>query len=365
MLEPNTEIRHTNDLDFWVVARTNSLGFPDREPPPPERAAASCHVAVIGDSFVAAIEVPIADKLQVRLEALAAVALPELDVTVSAYGRGGTGQVNQLPLYDEYARRLSPNLVVLVFDPNDFENNSAVLSALRQGHDPRRMPYAYPERTADGGFRLRPADPGFLRPDGPSWYWRWLGLPPPSETRREAAIRTLAGHSLFARWLDGKRLALFPRAHRPGFTERAALLAARPGYEWVFEGWRLTSLSQWDFSRLPLADNPPPAFAEALEFTAWVLAEFKRRADRDGAALIVLSTYQAGDAHTRASMTLRGMAGELGIPVINQYEWIANNGYYVHDAHWPHDAHWNPQGHQWAAEAILDWLRRRPEVCED
>ena len=59
------------------------------------------------------------------------------------------------------------------------------------------------------------------------------------------------------------------------------------------------------------------------------------------------------------------MAGELGIPVINQHEWIANNGYYVHDAHWPHDAHWNPQGHQWAAEAILDWLRRRPEVCED
>ena len=115
-------------------------------------------MAVIGESFVAALEVPIADKLQVRLEALAAAALPELDVTVSAYGRRGTGQVNQLPLYDEYARRLSPNLVVLVFDPNDFENNSAVLSALRQGHDPRRMPYAYPERTADGGFRLRPAD---------------------------------------------------------------------------------------------------------------------------------------------------------------------------------------------------------------
>ena len=64
LYEPHAEVRYTNNLDFWTTQRANSLGFLDREPPDPERAAASCHVAVFGDSFVEASQVPIADKLK-------------------------------------------------------------------------------------------------------------------------------------------------------------------------------------------------------------------------------------------------------------------------------------------------------------
>ena len=39
---PHSEVRTTNRLDYWVVFRTNSLGFADREPISPERAAQSC-----------------------------------------------------------------------------------------------------------------------------------------------------------------------------------------------------------------------------------------------------------------------------------------------------------------------------------
>ena len=46
MLEPDTEVRGTNHRDFWTVSRTNRQGFLDREPIDPERAAASCHVAL-------------------------------------------------------------------------------------------------------------------------------------------------------------------------------------------------------------------------------------------------------------------------------------------------------------------------------
>ena len=69
---PDTEVRWTNMLDFWTVQRTNRLGFLDREPPSPERAAESCHIAVIGDSFVEALSVSIAEKFHVRLEETAA-----------------------------------------------------------------------------------------------------------------------------------------------------------------------------------------------------------------------------------------------------------------------------------------------------
>ena len=358
LYEPHAEVRRTNGLDYWTVQRANSLGFLDREPPDPERAAASCHVAVIGDSFVEAIEVPIGDKLHVRLEALAAAALPELTVTASAWGRRGTGQASQLPYYDEYARTLRPDLVVLVAVDNDFMDNSAAVTALRsrQGDDPARMPYAYPERDGDGGIRLRPPHPDF-RPSG-----EFPQGSPASERWHEALGRGLAERSLFAAWLDGKRRALIPRDPRPPIEERAALLAARPGYGWILDGWEPPS---GPLDERLLEEDPLPVFAEAFEFTSWALAEFRRRAGRDGAALAILSTHRMGGAHSRYSELLRGIADTLGIPVIGQYDWIASRDGRIEDAHWPHDLHWTPQGHQWAAEAILDWLRRHSEVCED
>ena len=366
LYEPHAEVRHTNGLDFWTTQRANSLGFLDREPPDPARAAASCHAAIIGDSYVAARQVEIADKLQVRLEALAAREAPQLGVTASAYGFPGTAQAGQLPYYDEYARPLRPNLVVLVVVRNDFDGASSALQALWWGWNPDRTPHAFPERGADGAVRLRPPDPGYAE-DALPWF---RGIEP-SGGWRAGAVRALTGRSLLARWLDAKRRALTSEEPAlPPLAVRAEQLAARPGYGWILDGWRPADAEQgrWHYTLAGfgplLSEEPPPVFAEALDFTAWSLAEFKRRADRDGAALAVLSSYSMGGPDSRWNAALRGMADPLGIPVIDQREWIADRGR-VEDARWPHDAHWSPQGHQWAAEAILDWLRRHPEVCED
>ena len=123
--EPNAELRYADwDDDNFVVSRTNSQGFLDREPVSAERAAVGCHIAFMGDSYVEAMQAPIADKFHAQLEEMAARELPHLEVTTQAYGISGTGQIHQLPFYDEYARRLSPKLVVLVFYLNDFANNS-------------------------------------------------------------------------------------------------------------------------------------------------------------------------------------------------------------------------------------------------
>ena len=357
LFEPHAEVLFTNDLDFWTTQRANSLGFLDREPPDPERAAASCHVAVIGDSFVEAIEVPIADKLHVRLEALAAAELPELDVTASAWGRRGTGQANQLPYYDEYARPLRPNLLVLVFVHNDFADNSPVLQAMWQGWDPDRTPYAFPVRGEDGSLRLRPPDPGYAENALP-WF-------PPEHDNRYLWFEDRTSRSLFLRWLGAKRRALAGDDGQGSLAERAGLLAARPGYEWILDGWEppRKPVSGPLLLNYLTAENPRPLFAEALEFTAWALAEFRSRADRDGAAIVVLSVH---DNHRYPmDAVLRGMTEPLGIPVIGQRDWIVRSGGRNAQAQWPHDRHWSPQGHRWAAEAIFDWLRRHPETCED
>ena len=157
--KPGVEIRHTNHADFWTVSRTNRLGFADREPIDPAPAAAGCHVVAIGDSFVEALQVPIAGKFHVRLETLARRELPDLDVTTSAFGHSGFAPVNELAFYDEYARHLHPRLVVLVFTVNDLWGSHSLLRGLESGWDPDRLPFVSARRGADGAFILLPPDP--------------------------------------------------------------------------------------------------------------------------------------------------------------------------------------------------------------
>ena len=350
--EPNAEVRWTNRLDFWTVSRTNSLGFLDREPISPERTAASCHITMIGDSFVAAWEVPIAEKFHLRLEDLAARELPDLDITTSAFGRRATGQLNQLPFYDEFARRLRPKLLVLVFVPNDFLDNSPILDALVSGRDPDRIPWVSAERNEDGTMKLRPPHPD----------WRYhLPLPPlPPKPWYVRVIKSMTWTSYFANWLDAKFGVLFPLDPNPRLIAQAELLSQRPGYASLLTGWQPTTRP---LVKMFLKEDLPLVFDEALDFTAFGLDQFKDRADRDGVSLVILASHPMKVFGNALFDLMNEMAEARGIPVIDQYDYIRRQGADPEDAHWPHDGHWNAAGHQWAAEALLEYLKQNPEVC--
>ena len=355
LLRPDTEIRWTNGLDFWTVARSNSLGFLDREPPDPERAGASCHIAVFGDSYIEAMQVPIADKVQVRLEELAARALPWLDVTTSAFGRGNTAQASQLPFYDNYARRLAPKMLVLSFNHNDFDGNSALTLAMHQGWDPDKPPYAFPQRTGDGRIRLRPPSPHYHsplpQPSVPAPYRLIIHSPGfdqvPAGPLGQASSWFI--DSYFAEWLRVK--LLLPRVRR---WQRQAEVA-----------WR-EHLSQRPAYRALLAESHSPTAAghpnlleqEQFEFTVWALRQFAERAQRDGASLLVLSEFQLDSGRIEA------IAGELGIPVLSLNDYAAQQGLQLTDLHWDNDGHWNTIGHQHAAAALLEYLRENQDVCQ-
>ena len=352
MIQPNAEVRRTNQRDFWTVSRTNSWGFLDREPIAPERAAASCHIALIGDSFVAAKEVPIADKFHVRLEALAAGVLPELDVTTAAFGITGTGQLNQLPLYDEFARRLRPKLVVLVFVNNDFPNNSSVLTSLTTRWDPDRMPWMSARRDAEGRMRLLPPHPD----GGRSLPYAKTSL---YSLKMKYRPKRVFPRSYFANWLDTKLKFATKRSFF--LFDAAEELHQRPGYEALLGGWQpkpgQTVMQVFNQKDLP------PFFEAALDFTAFGLDQFKQRADRDGASLVILSPYTMGTHGNPAFNRMYALATARGIPVIDQSDYIRRHGARPKDAHWPHDSHWNAAGHQWAAEALLEYLKQNPTVC--
>ena len=359
IFRPNAEVRYSNGLDFWTVSRTNSLGFLDREPPAPERAAGSCHVTAIGDSFVEALQVPISRKFHVRLEEIAARELPRLDVTTSAFGWGGTAQINQLPYYDHYARRLRPKLVVLVFVINDFEGNSSVLQALnRGGADPDHLKFMSARRGEDGIMRLRP-------PDMDHDDHRLPRLPPAPEPWFMTAAEYAAERSHFARWVYARRYLLSafrePEAD-PQLVAWAELLSRRPHYSSLLDGWRPTRRDAiWEVF---WNETLPPAFEEALEFTAFGLEKFQERAARDGASLVILATHQLRDNSGRMFDRLKAIADKLRIPVVDQYDYIVRQGAGPEEAHFTHDWHWNAAGHQWAAEALVEYLKDNQGVCD-
>ena len=340
---PHTEFAHTNGLDFWQRSRTNSLGFLDREPIPRERAAASCHIAMIGDSFVAAKQVPIGEKFHVRLEKLAARQLPVLDITTSAFGMPFTGQVNQLPFYDEYARSLKPKMVVLVFvGDNDYFDNSRIVHMLRFSTADCR--WACATRAVNGALRLRP--------------------PSPTARSSPSTVETHLGFSsYFVQWLHAK----FRSNRRPRslpFLADVEQAVQRPqGVDADYYAGLLPHLMAYAGSRRGLgghwgAGPESLIYRDAIATTAFALDEFKKRATRDGVQLAILR------AQARRGRPLSRMATERRIPIIHLADYVRRQGGHMRDAHWPHDYHWNPTGHQWAAEALLEYLQRNQHVCK-
>ena len=111
----------------------NSLGYRDREhdlAPPPN----SFRIAVLGDSFTEARQMPIEETYWHRLgEALEACpALGGKTVEVMNFGIGGYSTTQSLLVYETDARRFKPDLVLLgFFAGNDVRENSRALSVGR------------------------------------------------------------------------------------------------------------------------------------------------------------------------------------------------------------------------------------------
>ena len=364
--EPQTEVRWTDERDFRTISRTNRLGFLDREPPAArEGAAAGCHLTLIGDSFVEAKQVALVEKVQVRLEELAARDLPEVALTTSAFGLGGTGQVAQLALYDHYARKMEPEVVVLVVYRNDFADNSAAVTATDRGFDPERMPVLTAVRGPEGAFRLRPPHPEALR----DRWRRSAGFSGALAGALRAGWQKLRGVSFLLDWFHGKAVAAFGARVAANRSARGEALGRDPRYETALAGLPPEAARR----DLPLVlarelgepeAGRSPAVREAVAATAFALDEFRTRAARDGAVLLLFATHALRE-FPGPFETLTALASERGLPVVDQHDYIVRRKgrERLPEAEYPNDGHWTPLGHRWAAEALLEYLREHPEVC--
>ena len=364
LFRPGAEVRYTNLRDFWTVSRANGLGFVDREPIDPRRAAESCHIAMIGDSFVAALEVPIADKFHVRLEELAARALPGLDVTTSAWGVQRTGTINQLPFYDAYARRMKPKVLVLVVYGNDFRENAPLHYAYLRGWDPDRHPFATAVQAEDGAMTLRPPSE-----DGATARRLAQPFPRPPEPWLTRTVRRAGPASFLATYLQSRHV--LPRARLPAdywSRQRESwieILRRRPDYVWILPPRGGAEEREWrnPARGAPLPHGSPRMRKYVFDFTAFGIDRFKERTDRDGAAFLILFVPELNPVHPWAGEALAAAARKRGVPLVDLHEDIARRGRAVRESRWAHDKHWNATGHSWAAEALFEWLARNRNAC--
>ena len=366
LVRPGAEVRWTYLREFWTVQRANSLGFLDREPIASRRAAESCHIAMIGDSFVEALEVPIADKFHVRLEELAARTLPSLDVTTQAWGIRATGTINQLPFYGAYARRMKPKILVLVVYGNDFYDNTPLHWAYRKGHDPDRHPFLTAVQAENGAMTLRPPSA-----DGAEKTQRLAKrFPKPPDPWSTRVVRRASPNSFLAAYAQS-RYAL-PRARLPAdhWSRQRELwieaLRQRPDYAWILPPRGSAEEKEWrSFDRFPnLPTHLPRVRKYLFDFTAFGIDRFKERALSDGAALVILSVpSMRTNSPDWAVEALEAMARERSIPLVDLHGYIARQGGDVRESRFTRDFHWNAAGHLWAAEALLEWLARNRDAC--
>ena len=133
----------------------------------------------------------------------------------------------------------------------------------------------------------------------------------------------------------------------------------RAHYAWILDG--IAGAREWRLHR----KDPRAGGKYVLGFTAFALDEFKKRADRDGAALVILARHEMRLRGNGRFETLSAMAAERGIPVIDQFDYLA------HPRGGPREARFDTgargsraaRHHSWAAEALLEWFARHPRAC--
>ena len=118
-----------------------------------------------------------------------------------------------------------------------------------------------------------------------------------------------------------------------------------------------------EMSKFFAEDDLHPIFEDALDYTAFALEQFKMRADRDGAQLVVLASHAFRQRDRKLFERLSEMSAAVDVPVVDQAEYILRQGAELADAQWAHDGHWNVAGHRWAAEALLEYIEEHQGVC--
>lgn len=109
-----------------IQLKTNEEGFIGHDYTI-EKATSTFRIAILGDSLVEAVQVDTKNNfislLEKHLNASRPEELKNKNIEMMNFSIGGQGTFEELRIYKYYVQKYNPDLVFLVFFPNDFENN--------------------------------------------------------------------------------------------------------------------------------------------------------------------------------------------------------------------------------------------------
>lgn len=303
---------HWYARDFSVPARINAHGFRDRERRV-ENPTGALRVALLGDSFLEGLQVPLEDTCAQRLERRLGQRHPGAEVLNFASSNWGVGQA--LLCWEHVARSYGPAWVAVLV---------AELHMVRT---------VSPAET--GAFRATAGRSLAIRPVFTRRGWALVREP----ARDLEAFRALQA-DLILNELGGQRVRRRARqAFLPGLAREAlGRLLASPRAAGVH-------------SRLP---------PEIWNVNMLVLDTLAREVRAQGARLVVLDACEWFNPGARElSRALAGLCADEGIERVD-----ASAALRVAEARgeatvWAHDGHWTPAGHEAVAAALDELLRSR------
>ncbi|MCU0935922.1 MAG: SGNH/GDSL hydrolase family protein [Gammaproteobacteria bacterium] len=329
------------DVEGRALVRINGAGLRDDRERALEKPAGTLRVAVLGDSFAEAVQVPVEDAFPAVLErSLAACeALGGRTVEVLNFGVSGYSTAQALLTLRARAGVFRPDLVLLAFFPgNDVVENSRALDS-----DPMR-PYfteAQGRLVADEGFRDGAAYRGHTSVAGRTWHWL-IG-------RSRLAQAAVKARDLTRLRLRGAAESGGP-LDEPGVDERVYRPPEDPG--WV---------QAWEVSEALVTETAREAQAMGARFLLATLStgaqvhpdrafrvEFARA---HGSADLLYPERRLLALAEREGFPALGLAGELS-------DLAAVSGAWLHGFpnSLPGIGHWNREGHRLAGQRLANTL---------
>ncbi|MDH3659472.1 MAG: GDSL-type esterase/lipase family protein, partial [Alphaproteobacteria bacterium] len=278
----------------------------------PERVDGEKRIALIGDSFVEALQVPYDESLAERLESRMIEAGQPTEVY--RFAVSGAPLSQYLHMLEQEVARYAPDLVIVVIVHNDFDESFLF--------KPGRYTSSFLKLKMEGDRVVDELAPAPFEPG-------WIEM-----------VRHLATF----------RYLYYQRKLRPSVI-RDLLLGSRQVYEANIEVDRITR--HWD---------------QIAAATDYLFARLAASAARQGTKLMLVmdanrqEIYHTGrPAKAHGADRLNGLAADLaakhGIPFLDlksafRADWATHKTRFE----FPDDNHWNSYGHDKAAEAITAFL---------
>ncbi|MDD5144801.1 MAG: SGNH/GDSL hydrolase family protein [Candidatus Pacebacteria bacterium] len=309
ILDSNYEFDVRNKC-FDTHVKANSEGFNDSEFSP-EKPDDVFRIAILGDSFVEAFQVPIENSFQYLLEnKLNEIPGQKKKVEIYSFGHGGNGTFKNYLYLNQYALKHKPDLVILAFLPaNDFGNDYQVNADI------------YGE---DGKVRT---------------------------ALREG--QKLIYNSVFLQWLNEKWQIIS--------TQKMAYSKAQVPFDFqVFleeypQGWS----SIWDMEEGLLKEFKNKVEENGAKFMLVSVNDIWRThpelTQKDDLLSQMLNSFDFD--FDKPEKILENFTQEENIPFLNLLPFFKEN--IEGDElvfNWPCEGHWNKKGHEMAAESLFDYL---------